>query len=60
MAKAIEYGIRGKSEKNIKYGIVKTGGKAIEYAKIRTPSSDHDRRKETGHAGIPHPTRPPA
>jgi hypothetical protein len=59
MAKAIEYGIRGSAKK----AIVQTHGgtgKAIEYAKIKTPSSDHDRRKETGHAGIPHPTRPPA
>jgi len=56
MAKAIEHGIRGKSEKNI----VQThgsAGKAVEYAKIRTPSSDFDRRKEIGHAGVPHPPR---
>ena len=55
MAKAIEYGIRGKSEKNIKYGIVKTGGKALEYGKIRKPSSDFDRRKEIGHSAEVNP-----
>lgn len=49
MAKAIEYGIRGKSQKNI----VNTHGSskgATQYAKIKTPSSSFDRRKEIGHS----------
>ena len=50
MAKSIEYGIRGKSEKNVKYGIVKSGSSAVEYAKIMTPKSDFDRRTEIGHS----------
>jgi len=56
MAKAIEYGIRGSAKKTIVQTHGGTG-KAVEYAKIRTPSSDFDRRKEIGHAGVPHPPR---
>ena len=52
MAKAIEYGIRGKSQKNIvnthgsgtktiKFGIQGSSKKTIEYG-IRTPKSDFE------------------
>jgi hypothetical protein len=59
MPKSIEYGIRGGAKK----AIVQTHGSskgATIYAKIKTPSSSFDRRTKIGHAGVPHPTRPPA
>ena len=59
MAKAIEYGIRGSAKKTIVQTHGGTKG-ATEYAKIKTPSCAFDRRTKTGHAGVPHPTRPPA
>ena len=48
MSKSIEYGIRGKGEKNILYG-VRGKGKSIEHG-IKKPSSDFDRRKDIGHS----------
>lgn len=51
---AIEYGIRGKSQKNIVNTHGKSG-KAIEYAKIRIPKSDFDRREEIGHSAEVNP-----
>ena len=50
MAKAIEYGIRGSSPKKTVVSTHGGTGKAVEYAKIKIPSSDHDRRKEIGHS----------
>ena len=54
MANAIEYGIRGKSQKNIVNTHGKSG-KAVEYAKIRIPKSDFDRREEIGHSAEVNP-----
>ena len=54
MPKPIEYGIRGKSQKNI-VNVHSKSGKAIEYAKIRIPKSDFDRREEIGHSAEVNP-----
>jgi len=54
MPKPIEYGIRGKSQKNI-VNVHGKSGKAVEYAKIRKPSSDFDRREEIGHSAEVNP-----
>jgi len=49
MAKSIEYGVRGKSEKNIKYGIQGNSKDSRKFG-VYKPSSDFDRRSEIGHS----------